>query len=103
MKNAYVQFNATREEFKLIDAIAHRLIKLCDSKDYPHDPYQTIIMDLEACHSNGMPLDLAGLLAAPDADFLHDLFGIRRHICRVTGEICDCFVPRLARREVAVS
>lgn len=54
-------------------------------------------MDIEACHCNGMPLDLAKLLAAPDADFGHDVFGIRRYLDRTTGWIADRFVPRCAR------
>jgi hypothetical protein len=54
------------------------------------------MMDITAAHANGRPLDLAGLLAAKDGDFAHDVFGIRRHIDRNTGQLMDCFVPRFA-------
>lgn len=53
-------------------------------------------MDLSATHSNGCPLDLGRLLAAEDDDFAHDVGGIRRHLDRETGELMDCFVPRVA-------
>ena len=42
-------------------------------------------------------LDLQKLLDAPDGDFGHDVFGIRRHINRQTGELENCFLPRCAR------
>jgi hypothetical protein len=53
-------------------------------------------MDICATHLNGCPLKLEELLAADDMNFAHDVFGIRRHIDRTTGELQDCFVPRYA-------
>ena len=55
-----------------------------------------VSMDLTACHLNGCSLDLDGLLAAENADFIHDVAGIMRHINRQTGELEDCFLPRYA-------
>jgi hypothetical protein len=57
-----------------------------------------LAMDLTACHANGCPLDLGALLQAPDADFAHDVWGIRRHLDRDTGQLGDGFYPRYARR-----
>jgi hypothetical protein len=57
-----------------------------------------ILMDLNACHSNGCPLDFQRLLEASDFDFLHDMIGIQDHINRETGKLENCFVPRLAAR-----
>ena len=51
-------------------------------------------MDVTAVHANSLPLDLAGLLAASDADFGHDVFGIRRYLNRDTGRLTCCFTPR---------
>jgi len=51
-------------------------------------------MDVTACHANGNKLDLAGLLAADDFNFSHDVFGIYRHIDRDTGKLGNCFRPR---------
>lgn len=56
-------------------------------------------MDLSACHANGCPLDFEKLANAPEADFMHDVFGIRKHINRTTGELMDCFLPRCAKPE----
>lgn len=54
----------------------------------------SLLMDLTACHANGMPLKLDELAKAEDFDFAHDVFGIQRHIDRNTGKLTDCFVPR---------
>ena len=53
-------------------------------------------MDLTACHANGCPLDLDGLLTAEKGDFIHDVTGIVRHIDRRTGLLGNCFLPRYA-------
>jgi len=52
------------------------------------------LMDIDACHSNGCPLKLRELLATNDFNFAHDIFGIRQHINRRTGDLEDCFLPR---------
>lgn len=54
-------------------------------------------MDLIATH-NSNPLDLERLLAADDFNFIHDVYGIARHIDRETGELGGCFSPRFSRR-----
>ncbi len=61
-----------------------------------HYPNMDIIMDVDACHSNGCPLQLQALLDAEDHDFAHDIFGIRQHINRRTGQLMNCFLPRYA-------
>jgi hypothetical protein len=60
---------------------------------------QEAIMDVTACHANGNPLRLFDLAAAPEFDFVHDVFGIYRHIDRETGKLSDCFVPRFTDTE----
>jgi hypothetical protein len=55
---------------------------------------QDLIMDLNACHSNGCPLNFARMLDAPEFDFFHDIYGINRHLDRETGALKDCFSPR---------
>ena len=61
------------------------------------DRRETILMDLFAADMH-MPLDLASLLAADDANFAHDVLGIRRHMDRTSGSLSDFFVPRFALR-----
>jgi hypothetical protein len=52
-------------------------------------------MDLAAVHYT-CPLRLTDLAVADVASFGHDLGGIRRFLDRTTGELRNCFVPRLA-------
>lgn len=58
-------------------------------------------MDITAVHLNGNPLRLKELLAADDFNFFHDLYGIREHVDRDTGELKDCFVPLYSKPEGA--
>lgn len=60
------------------------------------DTRTAIVMDLDNTDRH-MPLDAEALLASSDADFAHDMLGIRRHIDRETGTLTGCFTPRYAR------
>ena len=91
-----VQFTATKEEVKLVQKIALRVMATPDMRWYEH---LDLIMDLEATHSNGCPLDFQKLLDAPEMDFLHDICGIHKYIDRSTGELTDCFTPRCSKPE----
>lgn len=57
---------------------------------------KTLHMDITACHCNGNPLRLDEMLAADDANFGHDVWGIRRYMDRTTGQLTDCFSPRFS-------
>jgi len=84
----------TNKEFDLLVQVAKRALR--ELKDYPDDQ-RTLIMDLNACHSNGCPLYFRGLLDAPLQDFSHDIYGIRKAIDRNTGKLTeDVFMPRYA-------
>ena len=93
-----INFNATKDEHKTIVAIARRAVKMAADYDVDYE-YTCAMMDVNACHSNGNPLDLDGLLNADDFNFAHDVFGIRRHIDRETGTLGNCFVPRYSLRQ----
>jgi hypothetical protein len=86
-----INWNISRADHDLIIKIAERTFR--EVLDYP-DTQASLMMDLNACHANGCPLDLQGLLEAASPDFLHDVFGIRRHIDRKTGKLLNCFDPR---------
>lgn len=60
----------------------------------------SLLMDLDSCDETGDPLDYEKLLAFPDADFGHDIFGIRRHMDRSSwpGKLKNCFLPRCRLR-----
>ena len=65
--------------------------------------YRRTLMDLEACHCNGCPLDLEAMLHMPKSDFGHDIHGIARHIDRTTGKLLDCFDPRCSLPQSATA
>ena len=82
------------EERELIVQIATRASELADEYGVKYT-VMTATMDLIQTHKD-TPLDLAGLLAADDGNFGHDVFGIRRHMNHTTGKLEGCFVPRYA-------
>ena len=89
---------ASRRDKNLIHNITDRAVDLAASLDIRIEPL-TMEMDILATHLNGNPLKLEELLYADDANFAHDVFGIRRHINRTTGELEDFFVPRFSQPE----
>ena len=91
-----VSFNCSRTEARLLSKIAKRAVEKATELNMPIE-FSDMEMDLTACHCNGNPLDLEKLLSAPDGDFGHDVFGIRRHLDRSTGELTQCFVPRCSQ------
>lgn len=89
-----VSFEVTPEENRTIGAIVDRYFGMCDRARVDRPDRQTTLMDLTACHANGCPLDLDGLLAASDFDVAHDIIGIRDHMDRMTGALDGRFLPR---------
>lgn len=85
----------TKAEAFLAGKIAARAVELAKKYDIKYE-HMDAVMDLEACHCNGIPLDLTRLLKAKDSDFGHDVFGIRRYVDRDTGKVSKNFVPRCA-------
>ena len=57
----------------------------------------SMYMDIEAVHSNGCPLDLEKLLAFPEFDFYHELWGIHDNLDRKTGKLENYFLPRSSK------
>jgi hypothetical protein len=90
-----IEFTTSTSDSLAITRIVRRAVKLADDLGLDVDPME-LSMDLTSCHANGCPLDLAKLEHAAIRDFGHDVFGIRRHINRKTGEMGDCFLPRCA-------
>lgn len=98
-----LSFKTNKAEFSLIQEIAERAV----TKAFELDPRSgrinkfELVMDITACHANGCPLQLDALLSADDFNFIHDVFGIRRHLNRDTGELGSCFLPRFAKPQTA--
>lgn len=91
-----LSFATTAADADLIVQIARRAH--VHARDHAIDyPFLDASMDLTATHANGNPL--ADLLGADDANFAHDIYGIRRHLDRTTGTLRNCFVPRFSAPE----
>lgn len=97
--SAAAAFTTTRSEDALIAKIAARARAMAIGANAAKSSQLDWLMDITACHSNGCPLRLADLLDADDANFGHDVFGIRRFIDRNTGKLGGFFLPRFARHE----
>lgn len=91
-----VAFKTTNAEALLIHAIAKRASRLAKSMDLKWT-LNDADMDITAIHCNDLKLDLQGLLNADEANFGHDVLGIRRYIDRNSGTLTGFFVPRCAR------
>ena len=86
-----VEFSCTRDEIEIVDKIADRVASMPGGETLDR---VSLMMDIEACHSNGCKLKLQELLEADYSNFMHDINGIQRHMDRKTGELLDCFSPR---------
>lgn len=91
----FAKFNASKFEHSIIRGIAARAVKMARENGVEYDQ-QSAEMDVTACHCNGCPLELDRLRDADAGTFGHDVFGIRRHINRTTGELGGMFLPRTA-------
>lgn len=91
-----ISFSTTKTEAALVKQIAERAARMAIENEIEYE-FVTASMDITACHANGCHLWLKELLAAPNADFGHDVFGIRRFLDRETGQLGGCFTPRFAR------
>lgn len=91
---------ARRAELEIIRRITNRAVHLYADHKILMEP-ATVLMDISACHFHGQGLRLDELLAANDANFLHDIAGINRHLDRETYELRDGFSPRFAQRHAA--
>lgn len=81
-----------REMIVTMSEIANRGLALFDKHGISEDK-MTLMMDIEFVHKVN-PLRLDEMLIAPEADFAHDMFGIREHFNRETKQLENCFAPR---------
>lgn len=88
-----INWNASKEDRATIRAIAERAAELAKTAGFTYSR-QSAELDLIAVHLNGCRLDLAGLLAADEGNFGHDILGIRQHLDRSTGKLAEFFDPR---------
>ena len=86
-----ISFQSSFEENELILNIAKR----AKSQDKKVDLI-SLAMDLTATHLNGNPLKLKELFEADDFNFNHDIYGIMNNLCRDSGKLRNCFLPRFS-------
>jgi hypothetical protein len=89
-----ISFAVTPVEADLIVKIADRALRMAKEVGTDLGTPLDLEMDLTATHCNGRELRLSDLLAAPEFDFVHDVWGIVNHLDRTTGALTRCFVPR---------
>lgn len=89
-----INWKVSRAEAMIIGRIVKRAVAMAREHDMKGIDAMELSMDVTACHLNGCPLELAKLESAPDTDFAHDVFGIRRSIDRKTGQLQNSFLPR---------
>lgn len=85
-----IKWEANEEEKKWMEAIVAKAGDIGMAK-------LEIMMNLEACHCNGCPLDLEGLAGANLFDIVHDICGIANHIDHLNGKLDGRFLPRFAK------
>ena len=93
-------FTANASEALIIAEIASRYLDELSIARIPKSQRPdklSVIMDIEAAHSNGCPLKLTDLCNAEAFDLVHDVGGIGRHINRTTGKLGGHFLPRYAK------
>lgn len=91
-----ISFQCTDDEAALVDDIADRAMSLAAEFEFEERTAKDWKMDVIATHANGCRLRLDELLAADDANFGHDVFGIARYLNRITGTLDPVFWPRFA-------
>ncbi|WP_368370240.1 DUF6874 family protein [Acetobacter persici] len=100
-----VKFDATPAEMRIIKRISRRAAVLLRHRGTAQNYgviRRSVIMHLNAVHSNGCRIDFERLVKADDFNLLHDVVGIARHIDPETGRLTQCFLPRFAQRRCVV-
>lgn len=91
-----ISFKVSKTDQRIIQQIADRATAMASNLETAAYPTVDAMMDITAVHANGCPLRLSELLAAEPFDFSHDVFGVRRHLNRETGQLENFFTPRFA-------
>lgn len=86
-------------ESDLVHVIAQRALRAANRLNVKGVDLLDFEMDVCATHLNGCPLRLDDLAGTSDEfSFVHDIFGIRRHLNRETGKLENHFLPRFSRK-----
>lgn len=97
-KRSHVMDQAREVTLMTIGKIADRAVRVYAEHEVRVER-RDVLMDISACHFSAQKLRLDDLLAADNANFIHDVAGINRHLNRETGKLMDCFSPRFSARQ----
>lgn len=86
-----------QKDFSIIQKIAERYEDMMNRDDRVAESRWMTVLDLEHMEDLYPESDLNTLLLFDEADFAHDMFGIKRHFNRRTLEMEDCFLPRFVQ------
>lgn len=97
-----MKWTATRRELNQISKVVDRYLAWGEKNAAPSQIKKfELVMNLEACHSNGNPLDFDLMLDPErfrDLDVIHDVAGIAANLDKTTGKLLNCFSPRATKR-----
>jgi hypothetical protein len=87
-----------RNRMRLISKVADRAIRIVtgDTKADPSFNRMDFVMDIDFAQED-LGFSLEALLDSANADFVHDVAGIRRNMNRQTKKVDNCFLPRCMR------
>lgn len=83
-------------------AICERFESYCRANKLKCPDRIELLMNLHYADKS-IPLDFDKLLAADNFDFLHDIYGIDRHMDKGAAKLVGGFVPRCAAKQEEVT
>jgi hypothetical protein len=88
----------TMTDHELIARIADRAVELYKKLGVDPPTMVYVMAEIDAVHSEIVPLRLQEFLDADDSNFAHDIGGINRHLeFYPKPHLNDCFLPRFAK------
>lgn len=89
--------NTSKKDMVVISKIAVRAVELARGMGVNSLEALDLSMDLIVANRSN-PMNLHRLFEADAPNFVHDVFGIRNHLDRNSGDLLDCFSPRFSKR-----
>lgn len=97
-KEEIEQNSLDMKKLNLIQRISTRAVRMHKKLTGEKISRIQIALDIHQCHKK-YPLDLTRLLKAEQHAFEQDVFGIKRHLDRKTGELGGDFLPKIILQE----
>lgn len=91
-----LSYACSNADMHLIFEIAARAIAMYEAHGLPTPTPYDIAIDVATVHCNGNPLKLMQFVMSDNADFQHDLAGLRIHLDRKIGALKNGWKPIFA-------